>query len=319
MLFLALGLYLLFSACDTYLQVHIEKSEPYEVSAVISKEQIDLNALLQIEGVKKASPVIRLDAEILSETYSLHCEVKAVFSSFPDLKLVEGCLFPDDSNMPFLVLNKAASKAFSMDGDATMTVSANTEVLLKENAIERKAIICGIFDDDSKIPAAYMSYDTAKQEFPQSGSAELLLSLAHKGACKKVVNAIQRLGLFASFDENGSMRMELMTQQVWLLLLTSIGFMACAAILIVKNRSEERVKQKGEITALLISGLLGKETMAIYPLRIVLTEIICLAFSTATAGITGKLSWFSFFVCAVMSLIHVALISSGDSLWKYRN
>lgn len=281
---------------------------PFELEATVSKDYIDLGTLLQVEGVQKVSPVIRLDAVLSVEEYKLHCQIKAVYSSFLNCVLTEGTMFPDNSNMPFLVLNQAAVKAFTVDKYSTMTVSANMEILLKENDAERKSVVCGIFDDGSETPAAYMSYDTAVREFPQSGTTVLLLFLGDKGDCDKVVKSIRRLGLNASFDENESLRWELMEQKAWLFLLAGIGFIACAAILIRKNRSLELIMRQGEIFSLLSAGLVEKETAAIYPLRLALAEMSCDVIASIVADITGSLSLFAVGVCNVIGLIYFILM-----------
>ncbi len=288
--FLTLGFFLIFLSCNTWRQIRKEKSVPYTLSANVVREQIDLNTLLQVKGIQRVSPVLRLETELSVEEYTLKCPIQAVYSRFLDLKFAEGVLFPDDSNMPYLVLNKAAAEAFATPEDEKITVTANTEVLLKSGEQECKANVCGIFDDGSETPTAFMSYDTAIKEFSQSASNELLLALEGKGACADVVRNIRRLGLNASVDENESLRWDLLGQQVWLLALVSIGFTVCAYCLNAQNTRYNQATQHREESALLISGMDMSAVEMIYSLRLAITESSCCVLALAVAGLTGTSS-----------------------------
>lgn len=302
LLFLVLGFYLIFPSCNIIFQVFSEAKVPYILLATSTKEYIDLNTLLQVDGIKNASPVLRLDAEMSVEDYILQCEVKAVYSSFLNLKFTEGNMFPDNSNMPYLVLNNAAANSFALDGDITTTLSAGTLVLLRENNEERKAVICGIFDDDSDSPSAFMSYDCASQKFSKGSGTELLLYLGHKGDCEEVVKAIRRLGINASFDENQSLRWKLMKQQLWESVISSIGFLICGAYIIKERRFRELEERSGEILTLLCSGLNRSESTALFSLRILVTEILSILLAAFAAWIIGTFSFIAICISTILGL-----------------
>lgn len=267
------------------------------------REQIDLDALLQVKDIQRVSPVLRLETELSVEEYTLKCPIQAVYCSFLDLKFIEGVLFPNDSNMPYLVLNKAAAEAFAIKEDEKITVTANTEVLMKSGKLKCKASICGIFDDGSETPAAFMSYDTAIKEFSQSTSKELLLALANKGACADVVKSIRRLGLNASFDENEGLRWNLLSRQVWLLALMSIGFIVCAYCLNAQNIRYNRAAQHDEESALLLSGMNLSDAEMINSLRIAVTESFCCVLAMAVTGLIGTFSLMGLEVVLVIAWV----------------
>ncbi len=260
------------------MQVSSEKSEPYELMAVASDREIYLDRILAIEGVDRASPVIRLDAAMehgKDSPYS--CQVRAVYSSYLNLNFTEGNCFSDNSNMPFLILNTAAAE------DLTATV--NAEILVNGH----KSVICGIFDDGSEVPSAYMSYETASRFFPQTGQTELLIALRGKGYGSEVAQELQKQGLRAAFDENLHLRWELQTQQGWLFLLTAAGFLTCAGILIAVNRRRELETQYGETSDLLLAGLLPQEVRWIFPLRITFAVLLNLALVSIIAWVVAIL------------------------------
>ena len=194
-----MGLYFLFPACQTFQQIQAEKNTPYELTATMDNNSIDLNTLMQIEGVERISPVVNLNATFSLNEYKLDCEIKAVYSSFLSLTFTQGTMYPDSSNMPYLVLNKAAAKAFTHEYQ-TITVTPEDTVILTANGTERKAIICGIFDDGSEPPTIYMSYDVAQKEYGTSGQTELAFLLNNMGSAEDAVSALQRKNIYARFD-----------------------------------------------------------------------------------------------------------------------
>lgn len=142
------------------------------MTATADSGSIDLSTLMQIDGVENISPILNLSGCLDYEDYNLNCEIKAVYNSFLKLKFAEGTMYPDSSNMPYLILNKAAAKSFTQDLQM-VTVSAGDTVMMNVGGTERKAIVSGIFDDGSEMPTVYMSYDVAEKEYGRSGHTEL--------------------------------------------------------------------------------------------------------------------------------------------------
>ena len=289
LILLCMGLYFLFPACQTFQQIQTEKDTPYELTATTDNNSIDLNTLMQIEGVERISPVVNLNATLSLNEYKLDCEIRAVYSSFLSLKFTQGTMYPDSSNMPYLILNEPAAKAFSHEYQ-TITVTPEDTVMMNANGTERKAIICGIFDDGSETPTVYMSYDVAQKEYGTSGQTELLFLLNNMGSAEDVVTALQRQNIYASFDPNLTLAWELLQKQGWQTALLSIGLLACAAALIREKRSVEITKSRSETTMLLLSGMTADTVGQIYPLRIVLTGAACVLTAALISVIMGTFS-----------------------------
>ena len=129
LILLCMGLYFLFPACKTFQQIRTEKNTPYELTATTDNNNIDLNTLMQIDGVERISPVINLSASLSVDEYKLDCEIRAVYSNFPSLKIIQGTMYPDNSNMPYLILNKPAAKSFAQEHQ-TITVSSGDTVMV---------------------------------------------------------------------------------------------------------------------------------------------------------------------------------------------
>lgn len=284
-----MGLYFLFPACKTFQQIQSEKNTPYELTATSESGSIDLNALMQIEGIERISPVLNLNASLSLEEYKLDCEIRAVYSSFLSLKFSQGTMYPDSSNMPYLILNKAAAKAFSHENQ-TVTVSPEDTVMMNANGTERKAIICGIFDDGSEIPTVHMSYDVAQKEYGHNGQTELIFLLENKGAAENAVSALQRSNIHAIFDPNLTLAWKLLQTQCWQTALLSIGLLACAAALIREKRIAEIAKSRSEKEMLFLAGMTADAVDHIFPLRITCTCTACILAAALISVVMGTFS-----------------------------
>lgn len=256
------------------------------MTATTDNSNIDLNTLMQIESVERISPVVNLNATLSLNEYNLDCEIRAVYSSFLSLKFTQGTMYPDSSNMPYLVLNKAAAKGFAYEYQTITDVTEDT-VMMNANGAERKAIICGIFDDGSETPAVYMSYDAAKKEYGTSGQTELVFLLNNMGSAEDVVTALQRKNIYASFDPNLTLAWELLQKQCLQTALLSVGLLACAVALIREKRSAEIAKSQSETAMLLLCGMTADAVVSIYPLRIVMTGLVCTLTATLIALLVG--------------------------------
>ena len=309
-----MGLYFLFPACQTFQQIQAEKNTPYELTATTDNSNIDLNTLMQIEGVERISPVVNLNATLLLNEYKLDCEIRAVYSSFLSLKFTQGTMYPDSSNMPYLILNEPAAKAFSHEYQ-TITVTPEDTVMMNANGTERKAIICGIFDDGSETPTVYMSYDVAQKEYATSGQTELLFLLSNMGSAEDVVTTLQRQNIYANFDPNLTLAWELLQTQCLQTTLLSVALLACAAALIKEKRSAEIAKNQSETFMLLLSGMTADAVGRIYPLRIALTGLACTLFAMLIALIIGTFSLMAvgIGICAAGVTCFIILICSGNN------
>lgn len=278
-----MGFYFLFPACQAFQQIQVEKQTPYELTATTDSTGIDLGTLMEIEGVERISPVMDLSTTLSLNDSTMNCEIRAVYSSFLRLNFTDGTMYPDSSNMPYLILNKAAAKAFTHEYQ-TITVFPEDTVMMNVNGTERKATICGIFDDETEIPAVYMSYDVAQRLYGTSGQTDLVFRLSNIGSAENAVSALQRQNIYASFDSNLTLAWELLQKQGWQTALLSIGLLACAVALIREKRSVERIKAHSETTMLLVCGMTANEISGIFALRIVFANLVCMLTALSVAA-----------------------------------
>ncbi len=289
LLLLTLGMYILFPCVSTFRQVQKETRTSYDLPVTVDNDRMSLQELSKMEGVRKATPVCRIHATLTTGDYSQNLEIQGVFSGFLNLNFTQGGVFQDNTYMPFLVMNEAAAKNFSLAEDAsgppTTAVDMDAKLILKDEAGEREALIGGIFRDGSDVPLCYMSYDTAKRELPPTGQTEFLLTVAHKGDCPKVQKALRRWDVQVSLDENEILRWQVMKGQTWQLMVTAFASLLSAAVLIRKQRTIDAPREQEENAMLLSAGLTTRDICQIYPLRILLAVLGCLVAAVSFAGV----------------------------------
>lgn len=305
LILLCMGFYFLFPACQTFQQIQAEKHTPYELTATTDSAGIDLGTLMEIEGVERISPVMDLSATLSLNDSTMNCEIRAVYSSFLHLNFTDGTMYPDSSNMPYLILNKAAVKTL----DPAMTISPDDTIMMRVNGTERKAIICGIFDDEKETPTVYMSYDIAQRVYGTNRQTELVILLSNMGSAENAVSALQRQNIYAGFDSNLTLAWELLQKQGWQNALLSIGLLACAVALIREKRSVERIKAHSETTMLLVCGMTANEISGIFALRIFLANLLCILTALSVAacmkcltvlGIVASICCSGIVLCAIL-------------------
>lgn len=289
LLLLTLGFYTLFPCISTLLQVQKETGAAYDLSVTAEDASFSLQELSQVEGVRKATPVCRIQGTLSTGDYSQNLEILGVFSNFLNLDFIQGGVFQDNTYMPFLVMNEAAAKNFSLVEDAsglpTTAVDIDTKLILKDEAGERDALIGGIFRDESDVPLCYMSYDTAKRALSPTEQTEFLLTLAHKGDSPKVAKELRRWKVQASLDENEILRWKLVKGQCYQLLGTALAGFLSAAVLIRKQHTLDTLKEQEEAAVLLSAGISARNLAWIYPLRILLAVLCSLVAAVSLAAI----------------------------------
>lgn len=274
---------------------------------IADNENIDLEELLLIEGVERISPMIRFDTEIQFGEYKLNCQVQAVHSSFLDVKLSEGVIYNDDSNMPFLLLNKFAAESFSAGDNEKVTVNACADVTMTINDNATSALICGIFEDGKEIPIVYMSFDLASKKLSSLSEMNLIFALSNKNDVEQVVSSLQQKDISAIYDQNEIIWLESKSQQVWQLFLVSICLLFCATFL-VHNRYLQFDKVKNEENyALALAGMNDQQIRWTVSLRLTFLHFIIITIVCWISFFAGMFSLLAVFICLVFLCFHFSL------------
>lgn len=284
LLYLLVGLYLIFPVCDRAQGLWEERHSPREITASVPEGPVALDELLQIEGIVGASPLRRMEAEMISGGQSLTCEVRAVQRGYLRLSFTEGTLFPEHSNMPVLVVNEAAAQ-----------ILGRGEVTLHQEAGRRTSQICGVFADGGTEPAAYMSYETAAAVFPQSACRELLLTLSGKYIRESAAAELLGLGVLPEAEAGDEATRETMVREISCGAMLSLGCLLCVGVILRERHRQELAARMEEFAALRLAGM--RRPCAMVPLRTGFTAMCCTIGAAAAALAADVFSWPALGIC----------------------
>lgn len=304
---LCLGLYMLFPGSQTAQQLYTEKHTPFELIGSTDGTTIDLNALSQISGVERVSPILQINCQLTYGEKDASNQIDAVYASHLNVHLTDGSIFTDNTNMPYLVLNEAATKLFS-EKDDIHGIGVQEELLLKSGDVETTAQICGIYQDDSETPHIYMSYEVAHKLFgAQFTGTNVAFLLTNKGAVEEVSANLRKQNFSVGANTDTSLAWNLLEQQTWQTFLVSTVFTVCSAILIRERIVQEKRSSSGEYSVLLTAGLTAKLAGKIIPLRIVVLDIIAMSFTQAAAAMIGNYHIGALLLELIYIIVHCCL------------
>ena len=276
---LALAFYLLLTSGNVLCVLSEQKAQPCELKVSSEGGVTDAFAkeISEIEHVSAVSAVIECSAVITAGIYTAEFEFTGISPEYINGSFISGVIFPANTAMPYIVINKAALKQFKdVDGktvpkDAdidwlSLTASINTEKPVVSG-------ICGIIDDGKDMPSAYISLSSAKSVFsiPYTG---VLARIQNSGFEKSVSRMLSSVGAVAqntnperqtSWDMKEKELIYLLILGSFILLLTHAFMHILLDFSLIKHRAENE--------AMLLSGLSKRTILRIYRLFFALQEV----------------------------------------------
>lgn len=265
--FLFLGILALFPACTQYLEYQALQNTPIQVSASVLGDGASIADVLTVDGVHAATPVLRIDAQFTGKSSGWSGQVQAIDGHFLDIPIQEGQVFPSRSNMPVLLVNPASD------------FSCGETIRLLACGQERAALVCGIVNDESPDPAAYMSCMTAASIWPQPQCTELLLRLSGKAQLPKVSAQLQKYGILVDTEPLVQDRAPAILQEAGVLLVLGTLLLLCALVLLRNRQQLEHIKHREELLALSAAGDLSFGLL--FRLRNAALAFLCLLLAAA--------------------------------------
>ena len=254
----AIGAFCLCFAGAAFTTVQREKAQPFEliVSAQGNRNIADdtIAKVLDIPGVAAATPVLPVAATVKAGSYSAELTLTGIDGAYLG-PFEQGGVFPQDSAMPYLVLNRAACRRFSNDtlGDeadgsddgadvalpAIDWMNAGFTVQMGDGTRPVVSRVCGILAGDGKEqePAATISLPVAKALLRAGGQNPAVLSARVRvdniGAANGVARAVAALGLAAE-DTNAALqeKWDGQMKELGYLLAAGLFSLLCAAVLL---------------------------------------------------------------------------------------
>lgn len=262
-LFLFLGIYLIFPTARLYVDMKQGDAVPCEL-VVSTDGAFDEAKLWELRGVQSVTPILRFNATLSTKEASCTLTVEAVRNGALKQDQISGSVFPEESNMPYLVLNTVAVKAFrdeagrktdSLDLDGSFVLSADRELPAK---------VCGVLEDESLDPMAYMSYSVARtllRPGGQNSGVTLRLTLDNAGSEPAVVSKLQELSFWAETDETRTVQWAAYQERLKSSVLLCLGILISAAVLMRKSLEMEKIQHAVSFQTLELSGFGSTERM----------------------------------------------------------
>lgn len=265
--FLFLGLLALFPACTQYLEYQALQHTPIQLSASVLGDGASIADVLTVDGVHAATPVLRIDAQFTGKSSGWSGQVQAIDGQFLNIPIQEGQVFPARSNMPVLLVNPASG------------FSCGETIRLFACGQERTALVCGIVNDESPDPAAYMSCMTAASIWPQPQCTEMLLRLSGKAQLTKVSAQLQKYGILVDTEPLVQDRAPAILREAGVLLVLGTLLLLCALVLLRNRHKLEHIKHREELLALSAAGDLSFGLL--FRLRNAALAFLCLLLAAA--------------------------------------
>lgn len=309
---LCVGFLFLITTVHSYSLLRQELDQPYVLNGTVAG-WTDLEKYIEIPGMEAVTPVLFFESKITAKGAALSGTVTAVLADYLDLSFVLGGVFPNDSNMPFLVLNQYAAQHFLDENKKEITLSVNDTVSITIGEEEASAILCGIFEDGLERAVAYMSYPLAARELPHGDDISLLLRLRKTEDLERCAKALKKLGVSVSYDEALPGRWRLTKQQIFQTAMSSLVLLFCTAVQMSGQHKREQRETVPERQALALSGLEGRELQWIFPLRILFADLSCLLLAIAIAGMTGNISLIGLLAGGIGLVAHLGVTALDSS------
>lgn len=302
----AISAFCLCFAGAVYTTVQEEKALPYEmvVSSQHAKDLSDAAAveISQIQEVVAATPVLQAPVSLSAGGYTAELTLTAMLPAYIEEAFADGVVFPEDSVMPYIVLNEAACKLFSNGKDAVIDEAPDIDwlnesfsVQLGEGSKAVTARVCGILSgdadtDDSQEPSAYISLSAAKKLLRENGQsadyAEIKARVTNIGQAQSISREIAVLGL-SVLDSTGELQAgwDMKQKEMGYLLVTGFFSLVCAAVLFKAFRKIDLLEHKKAWDMLIKLGIKQRSILGLF-----IIQAIMIALAGIAAGIVVSLS-----------------------------
>lgn len=306
LLMLCIGFLFVLTTADAYSQLYEELSSPYVLSGS-AIGQAELEKYYEIPTIEDATPVVNVDSTLSNQETSLSASITAVTSDYLDVAFSQGGVFPDESNMPFLVLNRYAAEHFTAQDDTVTQVDVNDTVVVTIQEQEVSAVICGIFEDALEQPVVHMSYTVASRMLPKEETINLLFRLKRTDDLEEAAKELEQLHVSVSYDYSLPERWKLTKQQIYQTFLSALVLLLCSAVQMAGQNKREQQEALPQLQALCLCGFNQGQVGMLFVLRTLLADLVCFAVGIATAMMMQSISGLGTLFCAICFISHFVI------------
>lgn len=269
-----------------------EKSKPYELSVAGGSGKLtdeNIAGVSKLPGVSAVTPAIDVPAKIAIGERSAELVLSGIRASYLSGGLENGVVFPEESVMPYIVLNKAALGKFSNSGredeaedesgtengdtasaDTPETDALNSSATIQLDEVTVTAKICGILaDGKAAAPEAYISLSAAKQLLFLNGEnaaySRAKARVKDMGEAARVSESIEALGLIVE-NPNGEIqaKWDRESNEMVYLMITGVFCLICLAVLLTMLKKVSLLEHGGSWSALIWTGFREKDIRRVF-------------------------------------------------------
>lgn len=279
---IAISTFCLCFAGAVLVTVQQEKSLPYELEVVSDTAKISDSALAEISripDVMAVTPVLQVPVSAKIGGYKAQLTFTGIEASYINETFAQGGAFPENSVMPYIVLNKAACKLFKdeiSDGYGTESeepvidwLNAVVSVQTNEGAKPVVSKIVGLLsgDDEDQKPVAYISVASAKNLLQDGQSADYMsakVRVENVGYAADVSIELKKRGLnVLNANEDDELKWDTEHKESTHLVLLGVSCVFTALIFSIYQMKRLRFEQKDVLAALQWIGLKEKDARRI--------------------------------------------------------
>lgn len=305
----AISTFCLCFAGATWIAVGQEKSLPYELT--VSSEGTEnltgntINKIAEAPDVMAVTAVLQFPISIKIGKYESQVMLTGIEAAYLQEPFSKGDVFPENSVMPYIVLNETACQQFieentpaHQDDIIVDWLNSGFSLQISDGDKDIPAKVCGILalpeDNDEQEAKAYTSL-SAMKEIMRKSQQNTTCSMAYvritnSGKAESISNEIMALGItVTNLDEELQIKWDTLQKEMSYLAVMGIFSLICSMALLSARRKIFLFEQKEAFQMLEWLGITPKNASRLLSLQ----ALIIAAFGCAI-GIVISLSVSSF-------------------------
>ncbi|GHT84019.1 hypothetical protein FACS18947_0840 [Bacteroidia bacterium] len=291
---MAISAFCLCYAGTVFMTVRQEKSVPFEL--VVSSETttgvtgIMLAAISKIADVEDVTPVLQIPAGMVVGEYSTKLTLTGINPSYLGSQSVLPEILPENSVMPYIVLNESACKLFSKDDETTDVpatevseidwLNTKAAISIGEESVPVTSKVCGILESEKNDePVAYVSLSAAKSLSKASGQTAVYTTayvrIKNIGCAESINRALDALQLTAAnADAELQDRWDSDTKEMTYLIILGAFGLLCSVVLFSAWRRISVDEQQNAYAMLHWLGMKKKDITKMFVLQSTMLSLI---------------------------------------------
>ena len=271
-----------------FMSAQQEKAIPFEL--VISTQKTTgitetmLSEIREIADVEDVTPVLQIPVQINMGGYSAELVLTGVMPSYLDNEN----RLPEESVMPYILLNEAACKSFLNGKETTVSPEKpnidwlETKVLISRGE-EIKPVaskVVGIMESgENDEPVAYISLNAAKALMKTSVQSTVCTTayvrVKNIGCAESISGALSTLGLMATNADAGlQAKWDIQEKEMTYLIVLGVISLLCSTVLLAAWQRLLLYKQKHAYEMLYWMGIKKKEITKIFTQQSMLLSLL---------------------------------------------